>query len=409
MSNQDAAQDRRLQRHPELTIQLKADGRAQISVDSVLFDGGLYTLAILEVFIHPATIQQALTRLDSLVMSEADRADLLGQIREMVHSGILFPPDERPNPIATQFFSAPPIHIAMLQDRVRTSRYLQAIRQTVQPGDIVVEIGTGTGVLAVAAAHAGARHIYAIEGTPMGQAAHAVFSANGVIDQITLVEGWSTRVPVERIPERADLLISEIIGNEPLGEGLLESTRDAVTRFLKPGGRLIPMAIQIYALPMSLPHDLIAEQLFTPTRVKQWQTRYGVDFSPLLEFNQFAQATDLILPQDLADCNALSAPILLNAIDLADIQEITFERHAQGHATEDGQINALFIGFRLQLTPTLWLSTLPDEADDDNHWLASVKVFAEPLTVAEGDAIRVRYRYDSDSRLHDFDMAIIPA
>jgi predicted RNA methylase len=55
------------------------------------------------------------------------------------------------------------LHLAMLDDRNRTAAYLEAIRDGVREGDVVVDIGTGTGVLAAAAAQAGARRVYAIE------------------------------------------------------------------------------------------------------------------------------------------------------------------------------------------------------------------------------------------------------
>jgi predicted RNA methylase len=59
----------------------------------------------------------------------------------------------------------------MLEDRVRTSRFIDANRRTVQPDDVVVDLGTGSGVLAVAAAQAGAKHVYAIEARPIAEVA----------------------------------------------------------------------------------------------------------------------------------------------------------------------------------------------------------------------------------------------
>ncbi|MBI5307726.1 MAG: 50S ribosomal protein L11 methyltransferase [Planctomycetes bacterium] len=47
----------------------------------------------------------------------------------------------------------------------------------------------GTGVLAVAAARAGARHIYAIESTGIAKIAKEVFAANSLAEKITLIEG----------------------------------------------------------------------------------------------------------------------------------------------------------------------------------------------------------------------------
>lgn len=53
----------------------------------------------------------------------------------------------------------------------------------------------------------------------MGRTAKEVFAANGFADRITLVPGWSSRV---ELPERANVLVAEIIGNDPLEEGVMD-------------------------------------------------------------------------------------------------------------------------------------------------------------------------------------------
>jgi|SRR5215813_11552852 len=91
-------------------------------------------------------------------------------------------------------------HASMLNDRRRTAGYLASIRDVVKPGDVVVDIGTGTGILAIAAVRAGARHVYAIE---EARVARTLFEATGMTDHMTLIRGRSTEV---RLPQRADVL-----------------------------------------------------------------------------------------------------------------------------------------------------------------------------------------------------------
>ena len=112
-------------------------------------------------------------------------------------------------------FGAPYIHIKMLNDKARTDAYLKAIEEVIRPGDVVLDLGTGTGVFAATAARQGARHVYAIESSAIGSSAQGLFAANGLADRVTLVPGHSTQVS---LPEPVDVLVSELIGNDPLGE-----------------------------------------------------------------------------------------------------------------------------------------------------------------------------------------------
>ena len=88
----------------------------------------------------------------------------------------------------------------MLDDDRRTEAYLAALTKAVRPEDVVLDIGTGTGVLAVAAARAGARHVYAVEATDIADVAERVFTANGVGDRVTLIRGGRPRSSCRSAP-----------------------------------------------------------------------------------------------------------------------------------------------------------------------------------------------------------------
>ena len=114
----------------------------------------------------------------------------------------------------------------MLEDRERTGGFLGAILNAVKPGDIVLDVGCGTGVLSYFACIAGARRVYAVEQGPIIELAKDICQHNGFQDQVIFCNDWSTNVD---LPEQVDIIITETIGNLGFEEGILGWVIDAKT------------------------------------------------------------------------------------------------------------------------------------------------------------------------------------
>lgn len=140
-------------------------------------------------------------------------------------------------------------HRRMLVDDLRTEAFRRAIAAVVRPGDVVCDVGTGTGVLACFACAAGARRVYAIESGRIAEAARATVAENGWADRVTFVTRDSRRA---NLPERADVVLSETLGGMGVEENIVEIMADARRRFLAPGGRLIPSRVRVFGAPVSL-------------------------------------------------------------------------------------------------------------------------------------------------------------
>jgi type I protein arginine methyltransferase len=138
----------------------------------------------------------------------------------------------------------------MLADRVRMEAYAQALRGAVRPGSIVVDIGTGPGIMAVLACQLGASRVFAIEPGSIIQVAREIAAANHCADKIEFFEDISTKVT---LPIRADVIVSDLRGVLPLAEQHIPSIADARKRFLAPGGVLIARKDMIWAAVVEAP------------------------------------------------------------------------------------------------------------------------------------------------------------
>ena len=125
----------------------------------------------------------------------------------------------------------------MITDDARMAAYSAALRQSVKPGCTVLDIGTGTGILALLACQYGAGSVYAIEPDNAIEVARKIASANGYSNRIHFIQKLSTEV---KLPVKADVIISDLRGVLPLFQSHLPSIIDARERLLAPGGALIP-------------------------------------------------------------------------------------------------------------------------------------------------------------------------
>lgn len=131
----------------------------------------------------------------------------------------------------------------MANDSVRMAAYSRAIARSVKPGSIVVDIGAGTGILSLLAARAGARRVHAIEPNPAVWLIPELAAENGCAERIEIHPCTSFEV---ELPERADVIVSDLRGSVPLHGTHLATLRDAKERLLAPGGVLIPARDRLF-------------------------------------------------------------------------------------------------------------------------------------------------------------------
>lgn len=263
----------------------------------------------------------------------------------------------QPNDYAARF-GAWRSHRGMLADTARVAAFASAIKARVGDECSVIDVGTGSGILSLLAARAGAKHVYALEATPIIHDARAVASVNGLAGKISFVEGDASRFTS---PAPVDLVMSEFIGMYLFEEWRhYEAFACVRNANLKPGGQVIPAKARLY---LSLLDD---SRLYVERGPGYWQRPvWGFDFR-LVHERQLDRTRRIIVQ---AAKHTLLEPVKIFELNcLRDESrsfffETTFEKTFTHSATCHG-----FIGYLdLELAPGVMLDASPFSMDTSWH------------------------------------------
>lgn len=389
-----------LQRFPELRIYVETNSSTRIWFKHNYYTFGHHALSVLDAFSQPRTVQGAMDYLKPRLVGRQSFEDILRTVIAMANAGILEFVDETRPRFGTEGFPFggydwPSIHIAILNDEYRKKSFMQGVREIVQPGDIVIDHGSGSGILGVEALKAGAKHVYAIEPTAIGKYAREVFKTNGMEDSVTVIEDWSEQTT---LPERADVLLTDIVGNEPLGMEIWEVMRDCRERLLKPDARLLPQRVHISAMLVDVPDSIRSTYLFTPAMIKEWEDAYGIDFSPLLDVSHKGEYAVYVEPVEAQEFDVYSDAASVVTADFFDDSPSMVDRILEIEVAQSGSFNAVLVFYEVELGPTARFRSHPENGTSDSHWYLPVWLLQEPRSVKAGDMVRVHYEYSGEGR-----------
>ncbi len=269
-------------------------------------------------------------------------------------------------------------HRSLIADTARCEAFYSAIQAVVKPGDVVVDIGAGAGLLSLFACHAGASRVYAIEQGAIGDVAERLFEVNGYSDRIQLMRGRSTNID---LPERVDVAVSETLWNFGLGEGIMIALADARARFLKPNGRLIPENLALRLAPVEDPEF--------DSRFDVWTLEtFGVDLSPVAQLarnNVYRTVLErdalLAAPETLCELTLGEAPDLVHGV-----AEFVVKRR--------GVVHGLGGWFDARLCGGLAINNQPPNPAPS--WKHAFFPLERPIAVHSGDLLRAEIQCVGD-------------
>lgn len=281
----------------------------------------------------------------------------------------------------------------MIADDVRMSAYAAAIERVVRPGDVVIDLGAGLGILSFLAVRAGASRVYAIEKSDAIELARRVAVHNGLDDRITFLAATSRDVTLDQLERPADVLLSETLGSFAVDENTLEFTIDCRDRLLAAGARLLPSALRLWLAPVTAPRER--------ERVERWRDVHGIDYQPALD-----QILGRMSIAEITEPQLLAEPQIYEHIELATATTGNLEHRLRFDIARAGTLHGLAGWFEAQLCEGVMIETAPDVAP--THWKQALFPFETSLDVVPGDYIDLVLRVtprpdDSDNTLISYD------
>jgi predicted RNA methylase len=245
-------------------------------------------------------------------------------------------------------------------DERRVTMFMRAIEETVKDGDVVVDAGSGTGVLGLLAAKQGAAKVYCLElNSGFIPVIEENARRNGLADRIEAVAADATTF---ELPEQVDVIICEVISAGFFYEPQLQILAN-LRRYLKPGGVIVPSAVENKI-------ELIDAQ----------EEVYGLTFNYDSRFIE--------LPKD----TALTGAVTYLDTDFFKDRDEMIAAEVALRATSTGRANAVRITYRVSFTPGF------DSSEPTDFLMNPQIIFLRtPVRVTEGEDYKLSIRYQAST------------
>lgn len=277
----------------------------------------------------------------------------------------------------------PAWHLPMINDEERNVAYERALRHAVKPSDIVLEVGTGSGLVAMMAARAGAKLVVTCEAVPvLAEVARETVDRNGLSGKIRVLSKRSTQLTLgEDLPERADVFVSELINVGMLAPNMLPIIQHARVNLCKPEARVIPEAAVVWGALIQCDHL---------ARIHPVKEIDGFDMS----------AFDIFRTPGYSQIDLAADPHRM----LSDrFRALDFDFRI---AMKDADLRALGVTANASGTchgVAFWFDLVLDEQtvyrsesrSRTNHWKQAVHFFTDPVAVKPGDRLDIAAGYDT--------------
>ena len=264
----------------------------------------------------------------------------------------------------------------MIADRVRMDPYALALKAVITNESVVLDLGAATGIHSLLACKFGARKVYALEPNDAIHLARKLAQINGFSDRIDFIQDSSTNVT---LPEKVDLIVSDLRGVLPLFGLHIPTIIDARERHLAPGGVLIPRRDTLWAALVEVPY--LYKELIEP-----WDFPYGFSMAPAKElalsnWSDFDSKTT-------QSRNLLTEPQRWAELDYTTIGDSNvFSQELNQETIRKGTAHGWLVWFDCELSDGIGFSNGPHERRVATVYGRAFFPLLEPVKVAMGDSV----------------------
>lgn len=263
-------------------------------------------------------------------------------------------------------------HRMLVADTARMEAYRRAIQEVVSPGSVVLDAGAGSGVLALLCCQAGAARVYAVERSEIIALAAQLIADNGMSERVQLLHADLRGI---NLPERVDVIVSELVGKAVAGQGMATLIGSCRDRFLKPGGRIVPETVDLMLAPVQAEREY-ATLLFPPSE------RYGIDFSSAQRMGLNSVPSFHFRAEQL-----LAAPARAYRYGALAARGDPIEAEARFQLHRNGTLHGFCGWFEASLVPGVTLTNAPPGT---SAWDNAFFPLSDPLEVQAGDEVELR-------------------
>ncbi|MBK9333043.1 MAG: 50S ribosomal protein L11 methyltransferase [Ignavibacteria bacterium] len=279
----------------------------------------------------------------------------------------------------------------MIGDKVRMDAYHKGITKGVKKGDVVIDLGTGTGILSFFAAKSSPKKIYAIDHSEIINSAKKIALHNNISN----IEFVNINSREFKIDEKADVIIHEQIGAFLFDENMTENITDLRDRLLKKDGKIIPGKFEVCLVPVRL------KEYYRVPFISE-QEIYGIKFNCFDELKNNADpGYGILYVRPEAVQTFLSEPETILKFDLEtmNVQDIPLNFNFKKIITESGVCDGICFYFKIIFDKDLILDTNP--LTTVTHWnIPILRTYHKEFQT--GDEININFEWGNPSDISTY-------